>query len=217
MATPSACGEPAESARATATTIATKTAKPTPTLTPSATSFSASVDRHVTPATSTATGFLTPAPDSSPTRLLIPAIHLEAPIIKVGLTHYQVNGQAAITWIVPDHFAVGWHDTLALPGQGGNTVLNGHQNIHGAVFQNLDQLATGDEIIVYVGAVAYRYRVAEKHLVADEGQPTAVRAQNARWILPTQDERLTLVTCAPAPHGDHRLIVVAHPQNKNNP
>ncbi len=118
---------------------------------------------------------------------------------------------------MPDYFAVGWHDTLALPGQGGNTVLNGHQNIHGAVFQNLDQLATGDEVIVYVGAVAYRYRVAEKHLVADEGQPTAVRARNARWILPTQDERLTLVTCAPAPHGDHRLIVVAHPQNKSNP
>jgi len=127
------------------------------------------------------------------------------------LTHYQANGQAAITWIVPDHFAAGWHETSALPGQSGNTVLNGHQNIHGAVFQNLDQLATGDEVIVYVGAVAYRYRVAEKHLVADEGQPTAVRAQNARWILPTQDERLTLVTCAPAPHGDHRLIVVAHP------
>jgi sortase A len=133
------------------------------------------------------------------------------------LTHYQANGQAATTWGVPDYFAVGWHDTLALPGQGGNTVLNGHQNIHGAVFQNLDQLATGDEVIVYVGAVAYRYRVAEKHLVADEGQPTAVRARNARWILPTPDERLTLVTCAPAPHGDHRLIIVAHPQNKSNP
>jgi sortase A len=143
--------------------------------------------------------------------LFIPAIHLEAPIIPVGLTHHQVNGQTATTWTVPDHFAAGWHDGSALPGQGGNTVLNGHQDVHGAVFQNLDQLAAGDEILVYAGDVAYRYRVAEKHLVAEEGQPSAVRARNVRWILPTRDERLTLVTCAPAPHSDHRLIVVAHP------
>ncbi len=200
-------------ATATATTpaidAATKAATQTPPLASSTVSSTILTEKSPTPV---------PAlfPGATPTRLVIPAIHLEAPIIPVGLTHYQVNGQAATTWAVPDHLAVGWHDTSALPGQGGNTVFNGHQDIYGGVFENLDQLNNGDEILVYADAVAYRYRVTEKHLVADEGQPSAVRARNVRWILATPDERLTLVTCAPAPHSDHRLIVVARPQRRSS-
>jgi sortase A len=38
-----------------------------------------------------------------------------------------------------------------------------------------------------------------------------VRMQNARWIMPTPDERLTLVTCAPDAQSTHRLIIVALP------
>ena len=212
---------PSPSLPATAAATATERATPAPTVpsspTPSATATAtvtampAPTPSQASPIALTTTASLITATDSVPTRLIIPAIHLEAPIIKVELMHYQVNGQAAATWAVPDYFTVGWHDSSALPGQGGNTVLNGHQDIYGAVFQNLDQLVNGDAILVYVGAIAYRYRVTEKHLVADEGQPIAVRARNVRWILPTADERLTLVTCAPAPHVDNRLIVVAHP------
>jgi LPXTG-site transpeptidase (sortase) family protein len=89
--------------------------------------------------------------------------------------------------------------------------LNGHQNGYGAVLANLAHTRQGDEIIVYAGETAYRYRVAAQHLLEDEGQPLEVRAQNAQWIMPTQDERLTLVTCAPYPHSSQRLIVVALP------
>jgi len=38
-----------------------------------------------------------------------------------------------------------------------------------------------------------------------------VRRQNARWIAPTTDERLTLVTCWPYTGNSHRLIIVAKP------
>lgn len=38
-----------------------------------------------------------------------------------------------------------------------------------------------------------------------------VRMDNARWILPSTDERLTLVTCWPAKSNTHRLIIVASP------
>jgi sortase A len=153
-----------------------------------------------------------PAPAvPSPTRLLIPAINLEATIVKVGFVNYEIGGQRVSTWAVPERFAVGWHHNSALPGQIGNTVLNGHQNVYGRVFRDLNKLQAGDEIFVYVGENAHRYLVAEQHLLAEEGQPLEVRVENARWILPTQDERLTLVTCAPDTSSTHRLIVVAFP------
>jgi hypothetical protein len=38
-----------------------------------------------------------------------------------------------------------------------------------------------------------------------------IRLDNGRWILPTEDERLTLVTCWPEDSNSHRLIIVAVP------
>jgi sortase A len=44
--------------------------------------------------------------------------------------------------------------------------------------------------------------------------PLSVRRKNAQWIMPTGDERLTLVTCWPYewPGNSHRVIVVARPR-----
>jgi len=143
--------------------------------------------------------------------LVIPAINLEAPVITVGYENYTVNGQLATTWSVPQYFAAGWHHTSAPPGQAGNTVLNGHQSIYGGVFRNLEALQLNDEIIIYAAGAAHRYRVAERHLVQEEGLSLAERAANVHWIMPTADERLTLVTCAPFSKTTHRLIIVALP------
>lgn len=123
----------------------------------------------------------------------------------------MIGGKSVTTWTVPRYFAAGWHRNSALPGRSGNTVLNGHQDTHGGVFRNIDALETDDEIIIYAGAVAHSYRVSEQHLLEEEGQPLSVRVENARWIMPTADERLTLVTCAPDGTSTHRLIVVALP------
>ena len=38
-----------------------------------------------------------------------------------------------------------------------------------------------------------------------------VRMKNAQWILPSVDERLTLISCWPYESNTHRLIVVARP------
>ena len=50
-------------------------------------------------------------------------------------------------------------------------------------------------------------------LLREVGVPDSVRAQHARWIAPTGDVRLTLVTCWPVrpPGNTHRVIVVARP------
>jgi sortase (surface protein transpeptidase) len=70
----------------------------------------------------------------------------------------------------------------------------------------------GDEIAVLAGADGrvYRYRVTAKLLLQEKGVSNETRINNGRWISPTEDERLTLVTCA-GPGASHRLIVIAQP------
>jgi sortase (surface protein transpeptidase) len=52
--------------------------------------------------------------------------------------------------------------------------------------------------------------VIQKLLVQEKGVSVETRVQNAQWVAPTSDERLTLVTCA-GPDATHRLIVIARP------
>jgi sortase A len=125
------------------------------------------------------------------------------------------NGAMVATWIVPAN-AAGWHVSSALPGHGENVVLSGHHNIEGKVFRYVVNLHIGDEITLYVGDAAYVYVVTEKYILKEAGMPLAVRKKNAQWILPTGDERLTLVTCWPYewPGNTHRVIVVALPPDE---
>jgi sortase A len=93
----------------------------------------------------------------------------------------------------------------------GNTVLNGHNATNGEVFRNLYKLETGDEIALYSGEAVCTYSVTEMLIVPEAGQPLEMRIENARYIQPTEDERLTLVTCHPYGSLRSRLIVVAYP------
>lgn len=168
------------------------------------------------PPTPTSTPTRTPTPSgpppasAPPDRIVIPAIGLDAPVVPVGWT---VTNEGPV-WDVAD-YAAGWHKTSAYPGHGGNTVLSGHHNIKGEVFRYLIDLEPGDEVFLYVGKTAYHYMVTEKHLLEEKGMPEEVRRRNAQWIAPTDDERLTLVTCWPYASNTHRLIIVAKPMISN--
>ncbi len=149
-----------------------------------------------------------------PVRIQIPAIGLEANIVRVELEqHTADDGESYYQWQVPAGYLVGWHSSSARLGQLGNTVLNGHHNIYGEVFRHLIDLEEGDEIIVYDKNGAHPYRVAQIELLPELNQPLEVRVANARWIEPTDDERLTLVSCWPYTGNAYRLIVVARPAN----
>ena len=89
--------------------------------------------------------------------------------------------------------------------------MAGHHNINGEVFKDLVNVEVGDEVVIYVGETPYRYQVELKTIVKEKGEPSEVRQQNAQWIAPTTDERLTLVTCWPYTNNTHRVIVVAKP------
>lgn len=162
--------------------------------------------------TPTATQVPSPTPTPAlPTRIVVPAIDVDAPVEPVSWESVNVNGQTKTAWEVPGKYAAGWHKTSAPLGEPGNTVLNGHNTTHGEVFRDLYTLETGDGIIVYSNAVSYTYTISQTLILPEAGQPLEVRRENARYILPTDDERLTLVTCHPYASLRNRLIVIARP------
>jgi len=151
-----------------------------------------------------------PPATAPPDRIVAPAIGLDAPVVPVGWKTVEENGQEVTEWEVAD-YAAGWHKTSAYPGNVCNTVIAGHHNIRGEVFRYVVNLEPGDDVDLYVGQTVYRYVVTEKYILKEKGMPPEVRQENARWIAPTDDERLTLVTCWPYTNNTHRVVVVAKP------
>jgi len=127
-----------------------------------------------------------------PTRLVIPAIGVDS-----GMTPpLNVVGGA---WQVPAYGA-GYLAGGAWPGHAGNEAIAGHDDRDGAVFRRLGELRAGDEVRVYVGVRAYRYRVVALRVVP----PSTVDV-----LRPTRGAALTLVTCTPYLVDTDRLVVRA--------
>jgi len=57
----------------------------------------------------------------------------------------------------------------------------------------------------------YSYAVTEFYRLKDTGVSQAQRLANGQYMLPTGDERVTIVTCWPPTNNTHRLVVVAEP------
>jgi sortase A len=158
------------------------------------------------PAPAVATG-----PGTHPARLIIESVGIDAPVTAVGWEVVEQNEQQYSIWQVAD-FAAGWHNTSAGLGQPGNTVMAGHHNVKGEVFRDLVNVERGDKITVYDESnQKFEYVVDLKTIVKEKGEPLEVRQRNAQWIAPTDDERLTFITCWPYTNNTHRVIVVAKP------
>ena len=185
----------------------------TPTTLPTSTPLAVAALPSPSPAAAPAPSPLPTRPPpaaSPPTRLVIPALNIDIPVVPVGVKRVQENGKVRLIWDdVPN--AGGFHQTSAYPGQGGNIVINGHRDIKGAVFRHLDQLQPGDEIILYVGDAPYEYYVTETLVVPETFATPEQRAANLRLIGHIPEERLTLVTCTPVALATHRLLVIAKP------
>ena len=152
------------------------------------------------------------APGLVPNRIRIPAIDLEAPIVSIGQKTVEIRGTAQAIWDVPDWRAAGWHDTSAAIGVPGNTVLNGHNTSNGEVFRYLYKLDLGALVLIETEEGETRgYTVTEKLILQEAGQPIEVRIENAQYILSTEDERLTMVTCHPYGSLAKRLLIIARP------
>ncbi len=143
----------------------------------------------------------TEVPHAPPaTRLVIPALGIDAPIVEVPIT----NKTWDVSQVVMEIAHLGG---TANPGEEGNMMLAGHVTLlrggYGP-FKDLHKLEPGDSVIVYAGETIYSYQVVEKKAVA----PTDVSV-----AYPTPDPTLTLITCinwdAQARIYQERLVVVA--------
>jgi len=121
--------------------------------TPSAAVPASTVHEATTPVTVTST-VLPKRPrktKASPSRLLIPAISINAAVEEVGiLTKGDFAGDMATPTQSP-WTNVGWYDAGPRPGERGSAVIDGHlDDNHGypAVFWNLRKLHMGDEVSV---------------------------------------------------------------------
>jgi sortase A len=128
----------------------------------------------------------TPGPQAA-TRIVVPAIDVDAPVVEGDDWEQLKKG-------------VGHHINSANPGERGNCVLSGHNDVFGEVFRRLEDLELEDEVIVYTGVQPYRYVVKTKRIV----EPTEVSV-----MYPTTKPVLTLITCYPYLVDSHRVVVVA--------
>jgi sortase A len=163
------------------------------------------------PAAELASVALVPTPAAPPTRLVIPSVSIDAPVLPTHQRLTSFGGERLALSRVPTRGAAGWHDISASLGVAGNTVINGHNSGYGEVFRDLYRLEEGDTVIAYSGDTPFLHTVSEVVLLEEEGQTLEKRRRNARYVEPTDDERLTLVTCHPYGSLRYRLVVVAHP------
>ena len=191
--------------------LITPTYTPTPTATP--------------PPTPTVTPTFTPTPSPTPIPkpiyIRIPAIQVERSVVSVPLVRDSRTGQ--VDWAIESLFradrrdVVGHLETTALPGQMGNAVLTGLKYGHGytGVFIHLGRLRPDDQILIVDEAGStLSYRVQSVNRVKWRRQTLEELAPHLAYLAPSDDERLTLVSCGgsnvfPFPE---RIYVVAVPE-----
>lgn len=146
-----------------------------------------------------------------PIRIVIAKIGINARVQESEIeTWSDAQGQIGLRWADPGR-AVGHLGGTMLPGQPGNMVFTGHNNWLGEVFRRLPELKRGDEIIVYTDQTEHRYQVDERWIVPYRRDPERGKARLKSYVTPTEDERLTLISCYPYLTNADRIVIIARP------
>lgn len=160
----------------------------------------------------TATPTSTPSPTATPlplpaTRLSIPAISLNTSVVE-SYPKQQMDG--SFSWD-PPNYAAGHYDSSGNPGEGRNIVFQGHNNLAGEVFRDLDQLVPGDEIILLTNVGEFHYQVQQKVIIPYVGHEAEANQQIGALSAPQSSEMVTLISCWPYYTFTSRIVVVAVP------
>lgn len=214
-AAPSTPSGPTTAPATPALTPTQDASQPAPTASP--------VQRATTPLPVTASA-------GAPVRLVIPdpALRIDVPVVEMGWEVVQTAAGPQTEWVIPDNEA-GHHMDSAQLGEAGNLVISGHNNIHGRVFERISlawpgqaekvdaitertDILNGRAVYLYnADGQRFDYEITDFLRLKDTGVSAAQRIENARFMRPTSDTRLTLVTCWPPWSNTHRLIVIARP------
>jgi sortase (surface protein transpeptidase) len=140
-----------------------------------------------TPAPTPTTTVPAPLPMTDPTRVRVPSIGLDAPVVPVGL---RSDGQME----VPAASDVGWYRLGPAPGDTGSAVLAAHVDYGGqrGAFFDLRSVPVGAEVFVDGDGTTRRFVVSLREQLPKD----AVALE--RYFTAEGPERLTLITCGGA-------------------
>jgi LPXTG-site transpeptidase (sortase) family protein len=140
-------------------------------------------------------------PTRPASRLVIPSLGVDAPVVLLKLEH----GTWDIDQLTQE---VGHLQGTAAPGDPSNVTLAGHVTLASGgdgPFKNLAQLRIGEDMLVYSSEQVYRYAVESVRVVAPE---------DVEVTYPTSQPILTLITCANWDRTRHvydqRIVAVGH-------
>lgn len=142
--------------------------------------------------------------------LEIPRLNLIAPVTPAGWSPDPRQPESS-AWDNPGA-QVGWALSSALPGDAGNVLLFGHNNIDSSIFKDLWQLENGDSLSLTTGETVWPYRVAEVHIL-DARQESQNKQIYAEYLRPSRAPRLTILSCWPPDNNTHRVVIVAYPES----
>lgn len=198
------------------------TETPTPTATPTETPTPTVTSTPLPTATPAPTQELPPEPvePSQPiVRLNIPRLSVERAVVEIGV-HPEKGWDTDALFATknrPD--LIGHLQGSALPGEGSNIVLAGHNYDWGifqwnGVFYNLKQMRPGDKIAAFTqGGEKHIYVVEKVKEIPFTGGNDEELFKHAKHLGPTETERLTLITCSGANllNWNKRVYVIAYP------
>jgi len=121
-------------------------------------------------------------------RLQIPKINQDVPVVEGDGWEQLKKG-------------VGHQINSANPGEAGNVVLSAHNDIHGEIFRDLDQLEIGDLVVLFSERQSYTYVVEDVLIV----EPTQVE-----FLESTSASITTLISCYPYLVDNKRIVVIAN-------
>ena len=144
-------------------------------------------------------------------QISIPVLNVESRVVPVG---WRINfsdelQDSEFEWDSPGA-NVGWIITSALPDETGNVIFYGHNNIYEKVFEHLADLSEGDKVYLQTGNQRWEYEVRNILFLPIIGASKQQLKNYQQYLQPTQDERITLISCWPPISNSHRVVVIAH-------
>lgn len=127
----------------------------------------------------------TPGP-RSPTRIVISSVNIDWPIVEGDSWEELKQG-------------IGHRVGSANPGERGNLVLAGHDDVYGEPFRDLEKIEIGKEVLVYAGATTFRYVIKARRVVAPN---------DLSVLAPSKNPVITLVTCTPYRIDTNRFVLI---------
>ena len=127
----------------------------------------------------------TPGP-RSPTRIVIPSVNIDWPVVEGDSWDELKQG-------------IGHRVGSANPGERGNLILSGHDDVYGEPFRDLEKLEVGKDVLVYAGGTSFRYIIKAKRVVAPNDLSVLTSSKNPI---------ITLITCTPYRVDTSRLILI---------